>query len=66
MNLQELISTGGGQCRVIWRKLDRINDEMSLLQLSSLIEYISEKAEITKVQNEKIINQCDYIETEIV
>lgn len=49
---------------VIQRKLDGIM--ISPLELSSLIDCLSEKAEIIKRLKEKIINQCDDTKTEIV
>ncbi|XP_053398141.1 uncharacterized protein LOC128556614 [Mercenaria mercenaria] len=68
MNLQKLISTREGQRRVVQRKLDSITDDMSPLEFMSLMDYLTEKAEIIKGLNEKIVNQCDVaeIETEIV
>ncbi|XP_060570545.1 uncharacterized protein LOC132728870 [Ruditapes philippinarum] len=68
MNLQKLISTREGHRRIVQRKLAAIdqNEEMSSLEISSLIDYLTEKATIIKGLNEKIINQCDDIETEIV
>ncbi|XP_053373003.1 uncharacterized protein LOC128546473 [Mercenaria mercenaria] len=54
MNLQKLISTREGQRRVVQRKLDSITDDMSPLEFMSLIDYLTEKAEIIKRLNEKI------------
>lgn len=51
---------------VIQRQSDGINYEMSSLELSSLIDYLSEKTEIIKGLNEKIISQCYDIEKEIL
>lgn len=68
MNLQKLISTTEGHHRIVQRKLAAIdqNEEMASLKNLSIKDYLTEKAATIKGLNEKIINQCDDIETEIV
>ena len=68
MNLQKLISTREGQCRLISIQLEKFNYELSLSEKTALLEIMEEKAEIIKNHNKKIVNLADIedLETELV
>lgn len=67
MNLQKLRSVREGQRRIITRQLEKFEGELSQVEKLELLEIITEKADIIRGLNDKIVNHqdTDDIESEL-